>query len=230
LALFAAPVVAQDPTPDPARELADRVAKAAGIEAWSTVEVVRFTFVFAPKSIERSYVWNVRAGTVEVSDGDLVTTVPAAGWDGAAVEGRAIQAHRSFVNDSFWAFPCLHLVWDEGIELEDLGEVEVPTLPDLGARRALSLRYTKDAGGYTPGDCYVFYLGDDDFPVAWAFHPQGAEAPRFVAEWREPREVAGLRVVWQYWALGGALNLVIDDVQVEQAEGAAPTSRPAAGD
>jgi hypothetical protein len=230
LALAVAPASAQDAPTDPARELADRVAKAAGIDAWGQAGVVRFAFVFAPKGIERRYVWDVRAGTVEVTDGELVTTVPVAGWDNAAVEGRAITAHRHFVNDSFWAFPCLHLAWDEGVELEDLGEVEVPTLPDLGPRRALSLRYAEDAGGYTPGDRYVFYLGDDDYPVAWAFHPQGAEAPRFVAEWREPRQVGGLRVVSQYWALGGALNLAIDDVQVEQAEGAAPTSRPAAGD
>jgi len=223
-ACLALPVRADD---DPARALARRVAEAAGLGAWSEVGTISFAFVFAAKNIERRYVWHVREGRVDVVEDGHTVTVSVSGAD--LVDKAQIEAHQRFVNDSFWALPCFHLVWDAGTTLEDLGEVDVPGLPDLGKRRALSLAYDPNGGGYTPGDRYVFYLGDDDYPVAWAYHRNGAAEARFVAEWRSPREVGGVKVVEQYWALAGALNLQIQDVEVAPAEGeAAPTSRPAA--
>ena len=227
LLICASPAFAQDPAPD-ARDLARQVAEAAGLKAWDEVGTFSFSFVFAPKNVSRSYVWRVREGMVDVTDNGTTITVRVSGpLPTERVTKEYLEAHQRFVNDSFWALPALHLVWDAGTTVEDLGEVEVPGVPALLKRRAIKLSYDPNGAGYTPGDAYVYYLGDDHYPVAWAFHRQGAAEARFVAEWRNPRDVGGLKVVEQYWAMGGALNLQIQDAQVAPAEaGTDPTSRP----
>jgi len=227
------PAKAAVPADSPAA-LADRVARAAGLEAWSRVSLVSFTFAFPDKKVERRYAWDVPKGLVEVTlepnPENVRWVVAPAGFgpdDAPAPEQQ--KAHETFVNDSFWALPCLHLAWDRSVlTLEDLGSVDVPTLPDLGKRRALAAHYDAKAGGYTPGDRYVFYLGDDDFPVAWAFHRQGSAEPTFVAEWREAKTVEGLRIATHY--VGGPIDLRIEGVRVEAGPAATqPTSRPTGG-
>lgn len=137
-----------------AEALAAAVARAAGLEAWAQVGTLRFTFHFPAKGIQRSYAWDVARGQVEVQADpaqDAWVSVPVAGFGpGDTPTPDRLQAHKTFVNDGFWALPCLHLAWDRGRTVEDLGTVAVPTLPALGKRRALALRYDVQAGGYTP--------------------------------------------------------------------------------
>jgi hypothetical protein len=110
-------------------------------------------------------------------------------------------------------FP-LHLAWDTGARFEDLGPVDVPTLPALGARRALRVAYGAQSGGYTPGDAYVLYLGDDLLPVAWAFHKGGAEAPSLVTTWEGYTSAGGLRLATRFCKADGTPFITIEDLAV----------------
>lgn len=172
--------------------LADRVAAAAGADAFGRLASLAFTFqVVAKKAAPRSHAWDLVAGRVRVTVLDETHEVPAAGLVDAADAARK-RAHGAFINDSYWLLFCLHLRWDEAA-ITDLGRVPVPQLPDLGERPALAVQYPAQ-GGYTPGDRYVLYLGEDALPLAWAFHQAGSEAPTLVVRWHDWQDLHGLKV------------------------------------
>jgi len=219
--------------PTPGDALAQRVAKASGSESWAKVSKLGFSWTVAGRSLTRSYAWDVVAGTVtHFPAPDERCELPVGGWakPGDAPDADHLNAHKGWVNDSFWAMAGLHLAWDAGLTFTDLGEQEVPQLPKLGKRRALSARYG-ETGGYTPGDLYVFYLDEQDLPVAWAFHKGGAEQPNLVATWEGFVTKAGLTLPSKFVLPSGKTLIEIKDLIVEtsDAETTGPASRPASG-
>lgn len=198
------------------RALADEVAAACGADAWSAVAQLTFTWHHRPSGRLRSYEWDPVAGTVAVTQGEATTTVPVAGPEDPADEA-AVAAHRAFVNDSYWLLFPLHLAWDAGLELDDLGEGPVPGMRILGTTRRLAVRYPAE-GGYTPGDTYVLYLDADGLPVAWAYHPGGAEEPKLVTS-REGRvALGGLSLPTRFQLPTGEAFITIDAVDVTTTE------------
>lgn len=205
LCLLACPAIADD-----GESLAERVATACGVDAWSNVERVAFTWSHHPSGNDRSYAWTPADHAVTMSFRDRTVTI-----DTQAVESEdERQAHSAFVNDHYWMMFELRLAWDEGVEFTDLGERAVPGFDDLGKRRALRVHYTGD-GGYTPGDAYVLYLGDDLRPVAWAFHRGGAEQPSLVTTREGWTSAAGLHFPTRFRTSDGETFISITDVAVE---------------
>lgn len=189
--------------------LADKVATAAGIETWSRLATLRFTFRVIPRDMVRTHAWDIASGTVEVTNAGATRSIPTAGVVDAADAERA-GAHQAFVNDSYWLLFCLHVRWDDAT-LTDLGRVAVPQLPDLGERPALAVQYPTQ-GGYTPGDRYVLYLGDDHLPVAWAFHKAAAEAPSLVVRWLDWKDLHGVKVPTRFTTPDGKDFIRFEDV------------------
>jgi hypothetical protein len=49
-------------------------------------------------------------------------------------------------------------------------------------------------GGYTPGDVYELFVGEDGRIVQWVYHHGGAAKPTLVATWEENRHLGPLMV------------------------------------
>ncbi len=215
---------------DPGKALAKRVSAACGADAWEKVGSLRFTWRHLLKNAGRSYEWNVAAKTVKVTIKEETVEVPAGEWpEGATPSDAQRGAHQAWVNDGFWALCALHLSWDQVEGFDDMGKVDVPTLPKLGKLQALRVRYGAK-GGYTPGDHYVLYLGSDDRPAAWAFHKGGSKAPKLVTTWESYKTVGGLAFPTRFSLPGGMSVIGIEGIGVTQREAPAtsrPTSRPA---
>jgi hypothetical protein len=194
--------------------IADQVANAAGCQAWPSLKRVKFTWRYVAKDLARSYDWDLAKRSVVVDIGNASATVPQDGPGKDDSDPAAPDAHKAFVNDSYWAFFCLHLHWDDST-ITDLGEVDVPQFPDLGKHRALSVQYPANGAGYTPGDKYVLYLGADFLPVAWAFHKGGAEAPTLVVKWLDWTTVKGLHVPTRFVKPDGSDFIRIESLSAE---------------
>ena len=205
-----APGGAVEARADEGEELARRVAEACGVDAFDDLARLRFTWRHEPSGTVRSYDWDVADRTVEVTVGEETVTV---GVDGPRSEDDR-QAHAAFVNDSYWLLFELHLEWDEAVEMQALGPIDVPAFDDFGPVPALSVQYLGDAG-YTPGDRYVLYLGPDDRPVAWAYHPEGTPEPRLVTTREEWKKVAGLNVPTTFRRADGTVFITITDIAAE---------------
>ncbi len=225
--------------------LAPLVATAAGVDAWAKLTRLRFTWRHVPKDAARSYDWHPRSdadggdvtitmpapstGNDDQANGPTNVTLPAK-WHAPASStppgstpgpaaaagtsnGAKVKAHQAFINDSYWLLFSLHLAWD-GATTSDLGEVDVPQLPDLGKRPAVSVSYPS-AGGYTPGDRYVLYLGADHLPVAWAFHKGGAAEPTLVTRWLDYQTVGGLHLPTRFTTPDGKEFIRIEGLSAE---------------
>lgn len=163
-----------------ADELARRMERAVNIEAWGRTGAVRWRF-----GGNNSHLWDRQRGLSEVRWGDERVLLRLADRSGLAFHAglplsagdaqRYIdKAYRYFINDSFWLNPVAKL-FDPGVVRE---RVEMEGGP------ALLVRYT--SGGLTPGDAYLWLLGEDGLPRAWKM-------------WVKIIPVGGVEASWERW-------------------------------
>ncbi|GAB5524057.1 MAG: hypothetical protein Roseis2KO_19290 [Roseivirga sp.] len=144
-----------------ADEMARAMLTAMNHTAWQNTEQVSWTFRGA-----HDYSWDRKEHKVSVTWGDNTVTLNPETMEGiASTEGKALTAEEEqaliktawdyFNNDSFW-LAAPFKVFDPGTERS------IVTVAD--GRKGLKITYT--SGGTTPGDSYVWILGDDNRPVA----------------------------------------------------------------
>jgi hypothetical protein len=165
-----------------AEALADRMLAAIDHRAWSHTGAVRWQL----RAGRPLLLWDRQRDVVEARYGDgtrvllhLPTRRGIAQRGGARVSGRdeatlLERAYADWANDSFW--------------LHAPAKVRAP-----GTRRALverdglaQLLVTYGSGGVTPGDAYLWELGEHDLPMAWRM-------------WVSVLPVGGVRTTWEEW-------------------------------
>lgn len=165
---------------------ADALARAiqarVGTERWSQVGAIRFAY--AGRHV---ILWDRARGLARVEFGHKKALFRVADGTGIAYEGAAevheaeasarilAEGRRWFVNDTFWLDPFTSFF--------DAGVVRA-LFTDAGGRTGLFVSYA--SGGETPGDAYVWFVGEDGLPNAWKM-------------WVSVLPVGGLRVTWERW-------------------------------
>ena len=207
-------------TPGPEAEaLAHAMMAAIDHDAWEQTRAVRWSF-----RGNRHHLWDrdrqlarVQWNDVEVLV-DLQTTTGRAWKNGKEVEGakadKLVQkGYEAWVNDSFWLNP-VSKAFDDGTERSLVSQ-------DDGTR-GLLVEYT--SGGVTPGDAYLWLLGDDDLPVGWRM-------------WTSNIPVGGARASWEGWttlATGVKVStrhkLAIGTLEIGEPQGAASLAELEPGD
>jgi hypothetical protein len=126
------------------------------------------------------------------------------------------KAHRRWNNDSFWLNP-LAKMFDDGSERA--------IVKTKDGRDALLVSY--GAGGFTPGDAYLWIVGEDDLPRAWKL-------------WVSAFPIGGTEVSWSGWITldngaristrhEGLIWVDIDDVRAASSLGGLEAYDPFAG-
>ena len=170
-----------------AEALADKMLAALNKPAYDSLTLLKWSF---PRG--HHFVWNKKDNLVNVRwddyevDLDPETTTGIAKKGGLVMEGeemeKAIQkAWALFANDSFWLV-APYKVRDPGTTRE-IVELE-------SGEKGLMVKYA--SGGVTPGDSYLWVLGDDNRPKAWKM-------------WVKIIPIGGLEFSWENWhQQGGA--------------------------
>ncbi len=173
-------------TPGPeADALAHRLMVATNFEAWQATSAVAFTF-----RGKHQYLWDRERGYVRVRFDqavvwlDLGTRRGLAEKDGKKLEGKKLdealeKAWTYFCNDTFWLNPLAKLFDDGTLRFR----VETPE--EYAGKEALLLTYT--SGGVTPGDSYLWIVGEGDLPTHWRM-------------WTSILPIKGLEASWEGWA------------------------------
>lgn len=195
--LAIAAIVLDEPRPSgeagpEADALARKVQAAVGVQAWRRhVGAVEWGF-----GGRHQHLWDRQRGLARVEWGD-VTALIDLGDEGRAhiveggleITGERLprlreRAYHAFVNDAFWLNPFPKL-FDEGVQRE-LVRLE-------GGGEGLLVTWTQ--GGVTPGDAYLWELGEDGLPAKWRM-------------WVDIIPIGGLEVTWEdYITLPGGAKV-----------------------
>lgn len=179
--------------------------KAAGMDPFGQVTRIQFTFNVKKRNtvIQRKWVWEPRTNRVTMTHNDSAGNEVTLSYlrDDVANNPNAkpelVKADRAFINDSFWLLPPLHLSWQppRKLSVADHGMVDYP-LSD-GRGRLITVQFpAADAGGggYTPGDRYDLYLGDDNLIHQWSYHKGGRDKPNLTVIFENYRQLGPLKL------------------------------------
>lgn len=202
-----APVANPATDADPARAVAD----AYGLADFGTVEEIHYTFnvEFGERRIARSWIWLPHEDVVAFHREDGTPfTYPRAELDENASEEQR-QIDHWFINDQYWLLFPFHLMWDEGITIED----RTGTDPSGDGTRHLVVTYP-DVGGYTPGDTYELFIDDEDRITWWIYRPGSDPEVSRAATWEDHRRVGPIVISLQHADPDGQFRLWFTDVAV----------------
>ena len=192
----------------------DDVLSLHGVQDFEKVAELRFSFVVTRGGEEsaRHWQWEPATGRVRLEEDGVVTEYNRfAMTDDPATT----TADKKWINDTFWAYWPIHARWATDATIT----IEAPAANPLsGAEQPrLVIAYPPDGGGYTPGDRYELYLGEDGLPTAWTFHRGGAEEPSLACTFERYVTAGPLVLASDHQTTGGGFRLEIRDVAVRLA-------------
>ncbi len=151
--------------------LARRLERAVHADAWAATGAVRFTFPGGHR-----WLWDRTREVAMLEDGERTVLVRLDRREGRVIAGERSQeaidrTYDAFFNDSYWLMPLTKLF-------------------DAGAQRRLvrddALLVTFTSGGSTPGDSYLWELGEHDLPAQFRM-------------WVSVIPLGGLTATWERW-------------------------------
>ena len=144
----------------------EKVAKAYGLDSYDKIEAIRYTWnVDIPGLFKASHKWEWEPKTGKITyestdkDGKPVKVT----YDSSQLNSQPDQVKNevepAFVNDNYWLLFPLHAYWDKSATITNQGTKKL--LIGVGSIMLVLVKYSTEAGGYTSGDTWDFYVGKD---------------------------------------------------------------------
>jgi len=170
--------------------IAEKLAKKYGLDSFGQVEAIRYTFhlEFPGVNVTRSWVWEPKTDQVSFEGkdkkGEPVKATYLRSQLGSAPANVKEEIDPAFINDNYWLLFPLHVSWDYGADVEDLGSQALPLGKGSAKRVAVKYPNPREGGGYTPGDTWELFVGPDDRVEEFIYHRGGPMKPSLViATW-----------------------------------------------
>ncbi len=190
---------------------AEKIAYANGYEHWDNVTQLNFTFNVDNNGqtvAQRSWSWRPKDNMVTmISAGDTIT------YNRTSIDSIHIKADRGFINDKYWLLAPYQIVSDSGTQIEVTDNVESPL--SRKQSKKLTLLYGNE-GGYTPGDAYDFYYGDDYLITEWVFRKGNSPEPSMTTTFEGYEDFKGLNIATDHKSEDGNFRLYFTDITVEK--------------
>src|SRR5262245_5729302 len=214
--VFGATSRAQERTP-----IAQQLAKTAGLDSFGQIEAIRYTFNLDLPGVNLSRTWTWEPKTDQVS------------YEGKDKAGKPVKAtylrsqlgsqpalvqdeiEPAFVNDQYWLLFPFHVTWDGSAKVEDTGMHKLPL--GKGSARRVMVKYPAE-GGYTPGDTWELYVGNDNRIEEFIYHRGGPTKPSVVVTtWADYKKAGPLLVSLDHrgTADGKPVRVSFSDVSVK---------------
>jgi hypothetical protein len=147
--------------------LAEEVAETYGLDSFSEVEAIRYTW--GNGKISRTWVWQPKTDTVTYEGKDKEGKPVKVTYRRSEIESQSDTVQRdidrSFVNDQYGLLLPLHVAWD-GANVTDEGMDETP----LGRAPAERIVVKYASSGYSPGDTYELFVGRNHRILEMSYH------------------------------------------------------------
>jgi hypothetical protein len=163
--------------------IAEEIAKTYGVDSFTQIEAIRYTFnaQFPGVSLSRSWEWRPKTDTVSYEGKDKDGKPVKVTYQRSQLSGQSDavknEVDPGFVNDQYWLLFPFHMVWDGSPTVTDDGMQKLP-LSKTSAQRVV-VKYPSD-GGYTPGDTWTLYVGPDKRVREFQYNRGGDKKPGVV--------------------------------------------------
>ncbi|MEM9077920.1 MAG: hypothetical protein AAGC43_12820 [Bacteroidota bacterium] len=191
------------------KSVLEKIAMAHGYENWKSVKEFHFTFNVDRDSshFERSWIWKPKANEITAMNANDTITYLRRDMDSIAY-----KTNGGFINDRYWILAPFNLVWDQNnFEYEHTENVTAPI--SNTSMQKLTIVYSNE-GGYTPGDAYDFYFGEDYVLREWVFRKANQEEASLTTTWENYAEIEGLQLAQEHKRPEGGFNLNFSNLKV----------------
>ena len=176
---------AKKETSTPEMTIAQKIANAHGIENWDKVSKIEFTFNTSRGS--RSWSWEPKTKNITlINKGDTIS------YNRSKIDSTVTGADRAFINDKYWFLAPFQLVWDKDAKISEVTKEVAPI--SKKEMNKLTITYPTNGGGYTPGDAYDFYFGDDFIIREWIYRKGNQAEPSLMTTWEDYENFDGLKI------------------------------------
>lgn len=199
-------------TSDKEVTIVEKIARANGMDNWKTIEELKFTFNVdrdGSPHFERSWIWKPKTNEVTAQSAEDTLTYDRNDTD---MDSTVYKTNGNFINDKFWLLAPLNIMWDaKSSTTEHSMESEAPI--SKKTMQKLTVTYGKE-GGYTPGDAYDLYFGDDFIVREWVYRKANQAEPSMTATWKDYTEKGGLKIAEMHKNEEGNFKLYFTGVEV----------------
>jgi hypothetical protein len=163
--------------------IAERIAKAYGLDSFGQIEQIRYTFNadLPGAKLSHAWVWEPKADRVSYEGKDAAGKPVKVTYVRSQLSGQPAvvkdEVDPAFMNDQYWLLFPFHLVWDKSAEVTDAGMQKLPL--GNGSAREVVVKYPNE-GGYTPGDTWTLFVGPDNRIQEFIYHRGGSKKPSVV--------------------------------------------------
>jgi hypothetical protein len=195
---------------NPALSTAEVIAYKNGFDHWKKVNEIAFTFNVdrGERHFERSFIWNPKTQDVVFMNGKDTLSYNR----NAPMDSMQLRADQAFINDKYWLLAPYQLIWDEGTSFKEKEHQIAPISKDT--LHMLTVVYG-DEGGYTPGDAYDFYYGNDFIIKEWVFRENNQENPSMLNTFEDYEDFNGLKIAKTHKDSTGNFKLHFTNISVK---------------
>lgn len=192
------------------KSITEQIAAANGFSNWAKVTNITFTFNVdrGDSHFERTWSWAPKTNDVV-----FMTREDTIAYNRKAIDTLLAKTDAGFINDKFWLLAPYQLVWDKnGYRYEHEAKATAPM--SKASMQKLTIVYGNE-GGYTPGDAYDFYFGDDFIIKEWAFRKGNQEEPNMVTSFEAYQDFNGLNIATMHKRADEDFKLYFTGITVE---------------
>jgi hypothetical protein len=167
--------------------IVEELAKTYGLDSFGQIEAIRYTFNLElpdlKVNLSRTWTWEPKTGQVTYEskdkDGKPVKVSYVRSQIGSAPANVKDEVEPAFVNDNYWFIFPFHAYWDTSaiVTVKDMQKLPL----GKGSAKLVSVKYSPEVGGYTPGDTWDLYLGSDGRVKEFTYHRGGPKKPSLLS-------------------------------------------------
>ena len=204
--------------------ISEQIAKIYGLDSFSQIERIRYTFNAPELNLSRTWVWEPKTNQVSYEGKDKAGKPVKLTYRRSQLSSQAAvvkdEIDSAFINDQYWLLFPLHLAWDSSAKMEDTGMHKLPL--GKGSARRIVVTYPPE-GGYAPGDTWELFVGPDNRIQEWIYRQGGSAKPTGVWSWEDYKRAGPLLVSLNHrgrWKDGKPVRVFFSDVAVKLVGGA----------
>ena len=204
--------------------IVEKLAKTYGLDSYGQIEAIRYTWnvTFPGVTLSRTWTWEPKTGQITYEGKDKDGKPVKVTYLRSQLSGQSADVKDNvdpgFQNDNYWLIFPFHVYWDTSATVTDEGMQKMPL--GKGSADKVVVKYPSSVGGYTPGDTWTLYVGNDGRVEEFRYDRGGDKKPKVViATWAGYKKAGPLLVSTEHrgTADGGPFHLWFTNVAVKLA-------------